>query len=72
MNQWISGLLAIFSEKGHRVNWVHSPDEVPEGGLCFMLSCGQIVKKEVLQRNRKNLVVHASALPKGKGWPPLT
>ena len=37
-----------------------------------MLSCGQIINKEVLQRNRNNLVVHAGALPKGKGWSPLT
>jgi UDP-2,4-diacetamido-2,4,6-trideoxy-beta-L-altropyranose hydrolase len=72
MNHWISELLAVFVERGHRVNWVHRPDELPEGDLCFLLSCCQIVKKEALQRNRNNLVVHASALPKGKGWSPLT
>jgi methionyl-tRNA formyltransferase len=72
MNLWILNLLAVLGELGHSVKWVHSPAEVPEGDLCFMLSCGQIVKKEVLQRNRNNLVVHASELPKGKGWSPLT
>ena len=51
---------------------MHSTDEVSEGELCFLLSCGQIVKKEVLLQNRDNIVAHASALPKGKGWSPLT
>ena len=71
-NHWVSELMEIFSEKGHRVNSVHSPDEVSEGDLCFFLSCGHIVKKRVLQQNHYNIVIHASALPKGKGWSPLT
>ena len=32
----------------------------------------EIIKKDFLRLNRHNLVVHASALPKGKGWSPLT
>ena len=57
MNLWILNLLAVLGELGHSVKWVHSPAEVPEGDLCFMLSCGQIVKKEVLQRKSQRQVV---------------
>jgi len=51
---------------------VHEPKEIPEGELCFILSCSKLVKPEVLKRNRHNLVVHESDLPKGKGWSPMT
>ena len=65
-------MLAEWAEQGHLVRWVHVPDEVPEGELCFMLSCSKLVKPEILARNRHNLVVHESDLPKGKGWSPMT
>lgn len=50
-------------------------DFMPENGafdFCFMLSYSRLMSKEQLSRSRHNLVVHESALPKGKGWSPLT
>ncbi len=37
----------------------------------FILSYFRIIDEEFLKRNRFNLVVHESNLPKGKGWSPL-
>lgn len=59
-------------EREHEVCEVENPQELPEGDVAFFLSCEQIIKKEVRDRNTHNLVIHASALPKGKGWSPTT
>lgn len=59
-------------ERGHSVSEVGSPTDIPNGDIAFFLSCEQIIKKEVRDRNRHNLVIHASALPHGKGWSPTT
>lgn len=45
--------------------------DVPDCDICFLLSCSKIVKKEFLNRHRHNIVVHASDLPKGKGFVPV-
>lgn len=37
----------------------------------FILSYHRIIPKQYLQMHTYNLVVHASALPKGKGWAPF-
>ncbi|MCK9492378.1 MAG: methionyl-tRNA formyltransferase [Sulfurimonas sp.] len=39
--------------------------------VVFILSYHQIIKDEYLRKNKHNIVVHASDLPKGKGWAPL-
>ena len=36
-----------------------------------MLSCTKIVKKKILDLYKHNIVIHASDLPKGKGFTPL-
>ena len=72
MTLWIAKLLAGWSKEGHRISWVHQPEEIPRGDFCFLLGCGKIVGRETLGRNHHNLVVHESPLPKGKGWSPLT
>jgi len=39
--------------------------------VLFILSYFHIVPKDITKRNKYNLVVHESDLPKGKGWAPL-
>lgn len=45
-------------------------DEVNEGTVAFYLGCVKITPPAVLARNKRNLVVHASDLPKGRGFSP--
>lgn len=71
-NEPIPGLIAGWLEQGHAVSWVHEPAALPTGDLCFMLGCGQIVRGDKLARHRLNLVVHASNVPRGRGWSPTT
>lgn len=58
--------------RGHHVVIVHSPKDLPRGDVALLLSLGQLVQAEDLAKNEHNVVVHASALPAGKGWSPMT
>ena len=40
--------------------------------LVFLLSCSELIPEAELKRNQHNLVVHASRLPQGRGWSPMT
>ena len=57
---------------GDRAVLCQDAAEIPEGEVAFLLGCMRIVPPEVLARNRKNLVVHESALPHGRGFAPMT
>ena len=59
-------------EKKHTVVLIHDSKFVRSGDMAFFLSCEKIAGQEILSRNTHNLVVHESALPKGRGWSPLT
>lgn len=47
-------------------------DAVAEGAVAFYIGCTSITPPDVLARKQRNLVVHASDLPKGRGFSPLT
>lgn len=57
--------------EGHKVSYVHDSKELQGGDICFLLSCVKLVKKDRLQLYKHNIVIHASDLPKGKGFTPL-
>lgn len=57
---------------GHKVNLINSKKELQKGDIAFFLSCFEIVGSEFLELNKNNIVVHASDLPKGKGWSPAS
>ena len=71
-NAYIPELLQDWLADGHEVAWAHDAATLPEGDICFFLSYGRIVGADLLKRHGNNLVVHASGLPKGRGWSPLT
>ena len=56
---------------GHEVRKVGTADDLPEGDIAFFLSCERIIGADLRSRNTHNLVIHGSALPKGKGWSPM-
>lgn len=73
---WINASIALLVlnmvAEGHVVSWAHSAEALPAGDLCFYLSYGRIVHAQTRERYRHNLVVHASDLPKGRGWSPTS
>ncbi len=71
-NQAIAGLAKKLRQRGHRVVCLHETERVRQGDILFILGFFKIVPPGVLKRNKTNLVVHESALPKGRGWSPVT
>lgn len=65
-------LLAQIRQNGHRVRLIYELSKIEAGDLAFFLSWEKIVPETLLKLHAHNLVVHESALPKGRGWSPLT
>ena len=55
----------------HEIDLYFNASEILEGDMLFLLGCTSIISREILQRNKHNLVVHESDLPMGKGWSPV-
>jgi methionyl-tRNA formyltransferase len=72
INSTVEVLAADWKQLGHEVFWFHDLQELPPANFCFCLSFSKILKKEIRDRFDHTLVVHASDLPSGKGWSPLT
>ena len=70
--EFIPELAGDLREEGMEVTTCVSPDDLPGGDICFLLSWHHILPKESLGKYWRCLVVHESALPKGRGWSPLT
>jgi methionyl-tRNA formyltransferase len=64
-------LASTLSALGHDTTYVFRKQDVPTGNICFLLSCVRLVEDDYLTRNDKTVVVHASDLPRGKGFAPL-
>ena len=56
---------------GDHATFLRNAADVQEGGVAFFLSCVKLTPPGVLARNHHNLVVHASALPHGRGFSPV-
>lgn len=72
MNKYNIKLKSLLEGFGHEVFCVSSPKGLQNGDIAFFLSCFNIVTEEYLAKNKHNIVVHASDLPQGKGWSPMT
>lgn len=72
MNKFLPNLIIEWITDGHEVCWAHDASDLPKGDICFYLSYGRIVSCSHLSKHFNNLVVHASDLPKGRGWSPMT
>ncbi|NCC05412.1 MAG: UDP-2,4-diacetamido-2,4,6-trideoxy-beta-L-altropyranose hydrolase, partial [Proteobacteria bacterium] len=72
INESVPKLILSWLAEGHSVSWSHDASTLPGGDLCFYLSYGRIVDAKTRSRYGNNLVVHASDLPKGRGWSPAS
>lgn len=57
--------------ENHQVELVERAAELDGGDLLFLISCAEIVPAGLRARYRASLVVHASDLPRGRGWSPM-
>lgn len=72
INTFIPAWLPKLKPLAEEIVWLHDLDDMTPGDVAFYLGFEQIVPPAVLAKHTHNLVVHASDLPRGKGWSPLT
>ncbi|TSA48471.1 MAG: UDP-glucuronic acid dehydrogenase [Nitrosomonadales bacterium] len=63
---WIAGM----SSKGHTASLFYNKAELPGGDILFLVSCSQMIQDAERKKYRAALVLHASDLPKDRGWSP--
>jgi methionyl-tRNA formyltransferase len=72
---WVVPYAKILEEEiqklNHNVEIINEHIKIKNGDILILLSCEKILKKNFLDLNKHNLVVHASPLPKGKGMSPM-
>ena len=71
-NQWFIPYAEILNKKidNSKLFFHHSQINKPFD-ILFILSYHHIIERKYLQSNKHNIVIHASDLPKGKGWSPM-
>src|SRR3954466_2632299 len=57
--------------RSHEVVLTSTLDALEGGDLLLLVSCSTIIGSEIRDRYSHTLVVHASDLPRGRGWSPL-
>lgn len=73
---WILPYVERFTSElraaGESAKIVREHVQISDGSIAFFLGCIKIAPPDVLARNHRNLVVHGSDLPRGRGFSPLT
>lgn len=64
------GWMSDISSKGHSASLVFDKEELQGGDVLFLVSCGQMIRDVERKKYKAALVLHASDLPKGRGWSP--
>ncbi|MTZ15522.1 UDP-glucuronic acid dehydrogenase [Pseudomonas sp. JL972] len=54
----------------HQIELVRKKSELSGGDILFLISCSEIVDADDRSAYRASLVLHASDLPRGRGWSP--
>lgn len=65
LSEWIQQ-----NNKVHLIKLCRSSSELDGGDLLFLISCSEIVNEDLRKGFQKTLVLHASDLPRGRGWSP--
>ena len=66
LQAWIGDI----SLKGHSVSLFYDKSNLSGGDILFLVSCSQLIRETERKKYRATLVLHASDLPKGRGWSP--
>lgn len=69
INPWLKRWLEENSSN-YEISLVRQKNELIGGDILFLISCSEIINAEDRRKYEKVLVIHASDLPKGRGWSP--
>jgi len=71
-NQWFIKYAKILNEKVTNSQLFFNHKEINNNfDIVFILSYHSIIEEKYLKLHKHNIVIHASALPLGKGWAPM-
>ncbi|MBF7046041.1 methionyl-tRNA formyltransferase [Campylobacter volucris] len=70
-NQWFMPYIKKLQKLIPNSLIFYKHEQISDYDIVFILSYHQIISKEFLNKNKNNIVIHASNLPQGKGWAPL-
>ena len=65
LKPWMSSQQGV-----HDVELAQRKSQLSGGDLLFLISCSEIIKEADRKKYLSTLVLHASDLPKGRGWSP--
>lgn len=65
LKRWMSAQRGV-----HQMELVRKKSELSGGDILFLISCSEIVGSADRSAYRATLVLHASDLPRGRGWSP--
>lgn len=65
IDRWIE-----LNKKNFEISLVRRRRDLTGGDILFLISCSEIIRAEERALYRASLVLHASQLPKGRGWSP--
>lgn len=68
---WLSSLVTRKC-KDHEIAIKKLSSELKGGDILFLVSCHEVIKRDLRDKFLKTLVIHASDLPSGRGWSPHT
>src|SRR5665647_3845143 len=66
LQAWIDDI----SSKGHSAILVFDKADLRGGDILFLVSCSQLIRDAERKKYKATLVLHASDLPRGRGWSP--
>jgi len=66
----LRGWVASMRSAGHAVALCHDKAELAGGDILFLVSCSQMIRDRERNMYQATLVLHASDLPRGRGWSP--
>lgn len=58
------------NQRSHDIDIVNHSDQLKGGDLLFLVSCREIIREYIKCKYQETMVLHASDLPRGKGWSP--
>jgi methionyl-tRNA formyltransferase len=69
VNEYLFRWIAA-NESEHVIDLVRSKKELTCGHILFLISCSEIIDTTARSKYKACLVLHASDLPRGRGWSP--
>jgi methionyl-tRNA formyltransferase len=69
VNEFLSNWISL-REKEHEICLIRRKKDLPGGNILFLISCSEIITSTERAAYDACLVLHASDLPRGRGWSP--